>query len=146
MNRNPELAGKLGSVAIPAGTTEDGRHVTNLQVSGYAITSTCDHPEEMAAYLEFAASYDNAVSFGSQTGRIPVTESALADEAFSGDEYTGFKDCMQYSIPYSTFPGYAEVQDIMGEAYNSMLTGTSLEDAMATVDSRITDLLAEYNK
>jgi len=27
-----------------------------------------------------------------------------------------------------------------------MLTGTSLEDAMATVDSRITDLLAEYNK
>ena len=125
---------------------EDGRHVTNLQVSGYAITSTCEHPEEMAAYLEFAASYDNAVSFGSQTGRIPVTESALADEAFSGDEYTGFKDCMQYSIPYSTFPGYAEVQDIMGEAYNSMLTGTSLEDAMATVDSRITDLLAEYNK
>ena len=50
------------------------------------------------------------------------------------------------SIPYSTFPGYAEVQDIMGEAYNSMLTGTSLDDAMATVDSRITDLLAEYNK
>ena len=146
LNRNPELAGKLGSIAIPAGTTEDGRHVTNLQVSGYAITSTCEHPEEMAAYLEFAASYDNAVSFGSQTGRIPVTESALADEAFSGDEYTGFKDCMQYSIPYSTFPGYAEVQDIMGEAYNSMLTGTSLEDAMATVDSRITDLLAEYNK
>ena len=146
LNRNPELAGKLGSVAIPAGTTEDGRHVTNLQVSGYAITSTCEHPEEMAAYLEFAASYDNAVSFGSQTGRIPVTESALADEAFSGDEYTGFKDCMQYSIPYSTFPGYAEVQDIMGEAYNSMLTGTSLDDAMATVDSRITDLLAEYNK
>ncbi|MFR3006222.1 MAG: hypothetical protein ACLTML_13115 [Blautia faecis] len=52
---------------------------------------------------------------------------------------------MQYSIPYSTFPGYAEVQDIMGEAYNSH-AGTSLDDAMAAVDSRITDLLAEYNK
>lgn len=145
LNRNPELEGKLGSVAIPSGTTEDGRHVTNLQVTGYAITTACEHPEEMAKYLEFMAGYDNAVSFGSATGRIPVTNSALADEAFTGAEYSGFTDCMQYSIPYSTFPAYAEVQDIFGEAYNSMLTGTSLDDAIATVESRMTELLAEYN-
>lgn len=146
LNRNPELAGKLGSVAIPAATTEEGRHVTNLQVSGYTITTACEHPEVMADYLEFLASYDNAVTFGSATGRIPVTKSALADETFTGPEYIGFSDCMQYSIPYSTFPAYAEVQDIFGEAYNSMLTGTSLDDACAQVESRITDLLAEYNK
>ena len=145
LTRNPDLAGKLGSVAIPAATTEGGRHVTNLQVSGYSITTACEHPEEMADYLEFIASYDNAVSFGSATGRIPVLNSALADEAFSGPEYTGFADCTQYSIPYSTFPAYAEVQDIFGEAYNSMLTGTSLDDAIATVDSRMSELLAEYN-
>lgn len=146
LNRNPELAGKLGSVAIPAATTDDGRHVTNLQVSGYTITTACEHPEVMADYLEFMAGYDNAVSFGSATGRIPVTNSALADAAFTGPEYIGFSDCMQYSIPYSTFPAYAEVQDIFGEAYNSMLTGTSAEDAMANVENRMTELLAEYNK
>lgn len=146
LNRNPELAGKLGSVPIPAATTEDGRHVTNLQVSGYTITTACEHPEEMADFLEFMAGYDNAVSFGSATGRIPVTKSALEDEAFIGPEYIGFSDCMQYSLTYSTFPAYAEVQDIFGEAYNSMLTGTSLDDAIATVDGRITELLGEYNQ
>lgn len=145
LNRNPELEGKIGSVAIPAATTEEGRHVTNLQVSGYAITTACEHPEIMADYLEFMANYDNAVSFGSATGRIPVTNSALADEAFSGPEYEGFTDCMQYSIPYSTFPAYSEVQDIFGEAYNSMLTGVSIDDAMANVETRMTELLEEYN-
>lgn len=145
LNRNPELAGKLGSVTMPAATTEEGRHVTNLQVSGYTITTACEHPEVMADFLEFMANYDNAVSFGSATGRIPVTNSALADEAFSGQEYTGFIDCAEYSVPYSTFPAYAEVQDIFGEAYNSMLTGVSLDDAMNQLEGRITNLLAEYN-
>lgn len=146
LNRNPELAGKLGSVPVPAATTEEGRHVTNLQVSGYTITTSCEHPQEMADFLEFMASYDNAVPFGSATGRIPVLSSALADEAFTGGEYIGFSECTQYSIPYSTFPAYAEVQDIFGEAYNAMLTGTSLDDAIATLDGRMTDLLAEYNQ
>ncbi len=143
LNRNPELKGKLGSVPIPAATTEEGRHVTNLQVSGYAITSSCEHPEVLADYLEFMAGYDNAVEFGSATGRIPVIQSALEDEAFTGPEYAGFSECMQYSIPYSTFPAYAEVQDVFGEAYNSMLTGTSIDDAIATVESRMSELLAQ---
>lgn len=146
LNRNPELAGKIGSVPIPAGTNEDGRHVTNLQVSGYAITTACEHPEIMTDYLEFMANYDNAVPFGSSTGRLPVINSALEDEAFSGAEFVGFKDCMQYSIPYSTFPAYAEVQDIFGEAYNSMLTGSTIDDAMSTLEGRITELLGQYNE
>ena len=145
LNRNPELAGKIGSVPIPAGTNEEGRHVTNLQVSGYTMTTACEHPEIMADYLEFMANYENPVSFGTASGRIPITNSALADEAFSGPEYTGFRDCMQYSIPYSTFPAYAEVQDIFGEAYNSMLTGVSIDDAISNVDTRMSELLAEYN-
>ncbi len=142
LNRNPELQGKLGSVPIPKATTEEGRHVTNLQVSGYAITSACEHPEALVDYLEFMAGYDNAVSFGKATGRIPVIKSALEDEAFTGAEYAGFSECMQYSIPYSTFPAYAEVQDVFGEAYNSMLTGTSIDDAIATVGTRMEELLA----
>lgn len=139
LNRNPEL--KLGSIPIPKATTEDGRHVTNLQVSGYAITTACEYPEELVDYLEFMASYDNAVEFGTATGRLPVINSALADEAFTGPEYAGFTEAMQYSIPYSTFPAYAEVQDVFGEAYNSMLTGTSIDDAIAVVESRMETLL-----
>lgn len=146
INRNPDLKGKLASTPIPKGTNEDGRHVTNLQVSGYTITTACEHPDVLADYLMFMANDENAVKFGIASGRIPITKTALADEAFTGQEYKGFSECMQYSIPYSTFPGYSEVQDVFGEAYNSMLTGSSLEDAINTVDSRMTDLLAEYNK
>lgn len=34
----------------------------------------------------------------------------------------------------------------MGESYNSMLSGTSIDDAMAQVESRITALLEETPK
>lgn len=139
---NPELDGKLASVPIPAAE----RHVTNLQVSGYAITSTCEHPQEMADFLKYMASKDNAVSFAQQTGRMPVSTEALQDEMFNTPAFQGFVDCIQYGLQYPSYSGYSEVQDIMGESYNSMLSGTSIDDAMAQVESRITALLEETPK
>lgn len=136
---NPELDGKLASVPIPSQT----RHTTNLQVSGYSITTACEHPQEMADFLKFMASDENAIPFAQQTGRMPVSSTALKDETFTTDAYKGFVDCIQYALPYPSYSGYAEVQDIMGESYNSMLSGTSIDDAMAQVESRINALLEE---
>ena len=39
ISANPELDGKLASVPLPAAE----RHATNLQTSGYAITTACEH-------------------------------------------------------------------------------------------------------
>lgn len=139
---NPELDGKLASVPIPAAE----RHVTNLQVSGYAISSSCEHPQEMADFLKYMASKENAISFAQQTGRMPVSKEALQDEMFSTPAFKGFVDCIQYGLQYPSYSGYSEVQDIMGESYNSMLSGTSIEDAMVQVESRITALLEETPK
>lgn len=136
---NPELDGKLASVPIPSAQ----RHVTNLQVSGYSITSACEHPQEMADFLKYMASDENALSFAEQTGRMPVSATALKDEMFQTPAYQGFVDCIQYALAYPSYSGYAEVQDIMGESYNSMLSGTSIDDAMARVESRISVLLEE---
>lgn len=136
---NPELDGKLASVPMPA----KERHVTNLQVSGYSITTACEHPQEMADFLKYMASDENAISFAAQTGRMPISNTALQDEMFQTPAYQGFIDCIQYALPYPSYSGYAEVQDIMGESYNSMLSGTSIDDAMAQVESRITVLLEE---
>lgn len=136
---NPELDGKLASVPIPSAE----RHVTNLQVSGYSITSACEHPQEMADFLKYMASDENALSFAAQTGRMPVSATALQDEMFQTPAYQGYVDCIQYALAYPSYSGYAEVQDIMGESYNSMLSGTSVDDAMAQVESRITALLEE---
>jgi hypothetical protein len=35
--------------------------------------------------------------------------------------------------------------DIIGEAYTTMLSGTPMEDAMATVTTRTAELEAQYN-
>lgn len=139
VSQNPELDGKLASVPIPS----QERHVTNLQVSGYSITTACEHPQEMADFLKFMAEKENAVAFAAETGRMPVTGDALTDEMFNTPAYKGFVDCIQYALPYPAYSGYSEVQDIMGESYNSMLSGVSIDDAMKQVESRITTLLSE---
>lgn len=139
VSQNPELDGKLASVPMPS----QERHVTNLQVSGYSITTACEHPQEMADFLKFMAQKENAIAFAAQTGRMPVVNDALQDEMFNTPAYKGFVDCIQYALPYPAYSGYSEVQDIMGESYNSMLSGVSIDDAMAQVESRINTLLAE---
>lgn len=95
ISANPELDGKLASVPLPAAE----RHATNLQTSGYAITTACEHPDVMADYLKFMTSKDLAVDFGIKTGRLPVTKEAAEDPAFQTDTFKGFIDCMEYALP-----------------------------------------------
>lgn len=139
VSQNPELDGKLASVPIPS----EERHVTNLQVSGYSITTACEHPQEMADFLKYMTEKENAITFAAATGRMPVVGNVLEDDMFKTPAYEGFVDSVQYALPYPSYSGYAEIQDIMGESYNSMLSGVSIDDAMAQVESRITTLLAE---
>lgn len=117
ISANPELDGKLASVPLPAAE----RHATNLQTSGYAITTACEHPDVMADYLKFMTSKDLAVDFGIKTGRLPVTKEAAEDPAFQTDTFKGFIDCMEYALPQPAFPAYTEILDVMGESYNTMM-------------------------
>lgn len=140
---NPSLKGKLASCPLP----RDERHVTNLQVSGLAITTASKHPEVVADFLKFITKKEIAIEFAKQSGRLPVTKEALADELFQKDPYKGFIDCMKYAIAQPAFPGYTELLDIMGEAYSVMIgNNVPLNRAMVTVESRVKDLLAEHNK
>lgn len=137
---NPQLDGTLASVPLPKAE----RHVTNLQTSGYAITTACEYPEVMADYLKFMTSKEMAVDFGVKTGRLPVTKEASADPAFQTDTFKGFIDCMEYALPQPAFPAYTEVLDVMGESYNTMMgNNISIDDAMAQVSKRIETILSE---
>lgn len=137
---NPKLDGKLASVPMPKAE----RHVTNLQTSGYAITTACEHPEVMADYLKFMTSKELAVDFGVKTGRLPVTTEAAADPAFQNDTFKGFIDCMEYALPQPAFPAYTEILDVMGESYNTMMgNNISIDDAMAQVANRVEGILEE---
>lgn len=140
ISANPELDGKLASVPLPAAE----RHATNLQTSGYAITTACEHPDIMADYLKFMTSKDLAVDFGIKTGRLPVTKEAAEDPAFQTDTFKGFIDCMEYALPQPAFPAYTEILDVMGESYNTMMgNNVSIDDAMAQVANRVEGILSE---
>ncbi|MHB8129930.1 MAG: ABC transporter substrate-binding protein [Mobilitalea sp.] len=137
---NPELKGKLGSIAMPM----QERHVTNLQTSGYAITTACKNPEVMADYLKFITNKKFAVDFGVKSGRLPVTKEAAADPAFQTDTFKGFVECMQYALPSPAFAAFGEILDVMGESYNSMIgNNVSIDDAMAQVKTRVEGILAD---
>ena len=137
---NPALDGKLASVPLPMAE----RHVTNLQTSGYAITTACKHPDVMADYLKFMTTKDMAVEFGVKTGRLPVTKEASSDPAFQTDTFKGFIECMDYALPQPAFPAYTEVLDVMGESYNTMMgNGVSIDDAMKQVEARVKSILSE---
>ena len=139
ISANPELDGKLASVPLPAAE----RHATNLQTSGYAITTACEHPDVMADYLKFMTSKDLAVDFGIKTGRLPVTKEAAEDPAFQTDTFKGFIDCMEYALPQPAFPAYTEILDVMGESYNTMMgNNVSIDDAMAQVANRVEGILS----
>ena len=140
ISANPELDGKQASVPLPAAE----RHATNLQTSGYAITTACEHPDVMADYLKFMTSKDLAVDFGIKTGRLPVTKEAAEDPAFQTDTFKGFIDCMEYALPQPAFPAYTEILDVMGESYNTMMgNNVSIDDAMAQVANRVEGILSE---
>ncbi len=138
---NPELEGKIGAVAIPMET----QHASASGVSGYAITTACEHPEVMADYLKSMSDTENAVEFALGTGRLPATTVAAEAEELQLPIYQGFFDALNYAFPPSTFPDYSQITDIMGEAYNSMLSGASLDEAYARVESRVEEVLAGQN-
>lgn len=133
ISQNPELDGKIASVPIPS----QERHVTNLQIAGYSITTNCEHPQELADYLKFMVKKENSIDFAKKTGRLPVTKEALEDETFKSPTYKGFIDSIPYAMTYPAFGGFSEILDIMGESYNSMLSGVSIDDAMANVEKRV---------
>ncbi len=140
LSANPDLNGKLGSVPIPM----EERHICSLQTSGIAITTACEHPEVFADFLMFLSSEENAVNFALNSGRFPVVQALADNEAFNDPMYQGFMDAAQYAYPPQVYPGNSELIDIMGEAYTTMLSGTSLEDAMVVVERRGNELLEDY--
>lgn len=143
LDSNPELEGKIASAPIPM----KERHVSSLNTSGYAISKSCEHPEEMAKLLKFLTEKQRSVDFAKATGRLPVTDEALEDAAFEDQAYRGFIDCMQYAIPETTFPEYGKIMDIMGNSYNTMLSsGMSAEEMVASTEAEVTKILDSVNK
>ena len=140
LKQNPELAGKLATCPTP----KQVQNCSQVAVGGYAVSAHTPYKAEAVKYLEFLASPENSVAYAKATGRLPVTTTAAADPAFQAPEFKGCIEAINVAIPQPAYEGYSEIWDIMGESYNSVLSGVSVDDAMKQVEKRVAEVLAKY--
>lgn len=140
----PELKGKLGSIPVPAVE----RSVCTPGGFGYFI-SPGKHEQESAEFIKFMLDQARAIEFAKLTGRLPTRTDALNDEAVtSNPELSGFLETRKgkiYEVP--GIPGYSEINDVHGEAYQAVFTGAkTVEQAAARAAERAQGICDEANE
>ncbi|MCR8630983.1 ABC transporter substrate-binding protein [Paenibacillus radicis (ex Xue et al. 2023)] len=127
--QNPNLKGKLGSVPLPK-AANGGKHVTTLGELGFSISSGSKNQKMAVEYLKFLVSKDNAVKFNETTGRMP-TRTEAGDLVKSSATFAGFVQALEYVVNFPQVPYLPKVQDILGEAYQALLTEQATPEAAA---------------
>lgn len=131
----PELKGKLASMPnIP-----DERSVS--AAAGFAFYVTTTDPAEQQAAVEFIQYFlntDNSLDFAELTGRLPVRTEAMQSERIANmPELGGFLKALETVWIPPAIPGYSEINDILGEAYQAVFTGqATVEEASARAGER----------
>lgn len=139
----PELKGKLGSFPIPAVE----RSVSTPGGFGFYISPGSEHKAEAAAFIQFLLESKNALAFSEMTGRLPTRTEQIDDPIITEmPELAGFMKALENVYVVPTIPGYSEVNDIHGEAYQSVLTGMmTVEEAAARAQQRSQELCDRAN-
>ncbi len=141
LTQNPELEGKLASCLIPAGI----QIVSDPREAGYSISTDCKNKELAADYIMFVCSDDNLAKWTEKCGRIPTKKSASDDPALQTPELAGFAAGTAYFYERPKHSGYVEVQDVLGEAYQSVLAGNAtVEQASETAREKVEEIIQSY--
>lgn len=126
LDQNPDLDGKIHSVAVPMGTQRSA----SLGVAGFSIAETSDNKEAAIKYLQFLVNTQNMLEWNRVTGRMPAQIEAGEQPQISGPIYAGFVEAITYAKPSPSSSFYTQIQEVMGEAYQAVLVGgVSPEDA-----------------
>lgn len=138
--QNPDLDGKIHSVAIPMGQERSA----SLGLLGFAISSSSENKEAAAKYLEFLVNTENLLEWNRVTGRMPARVEAGEQPQISGPVYTGFVDAINYAQPVPTTSFYTQLTDVVGEAFQSvMVGGVSAEDAAMQAAEQTRSIIAD---
>lgn len=134
IGKAPELSGKLGSFLVPKGR----QHTSTLGIHGYSISKSSPEKKVAAEFLAFLLEKENQIRWFEKTGRMPVT-SAVGEELLGRYElYNGFYQAFNYAVPYPRVSYYADMPDILGQAYQSVLTESATpQEAVKQAAKRI---------
>lgn len=142
-NANPDMKDKWGSFPMPHAEGVDP--ITTFGTLGMSISSTSEHPEMAAEFLKFLTNKENSIAWNEVTGRLPCQIEAL-DEIIAGNElFKGFADSSDFAVLLPTFEGTAELRDICGECWQTVVAeGVSLDDALAAATSKAEEVMSKY--
>lgn len=142
-NANPEMKGKFGSFPMPHAEGKEPK--TTFGTLGMSISKNCEHPEVAADFLKFLTNKENSIEWSKVTGRLPCRTEALEELIEEDPVYQGFADSTPFAELLPTYAGTAEIRDIMGEAYQSIVAeGVSVADAAETAEQKTQEVLEKY--
>jgi ABC-type glycerol-3-phosphate transport system substrate-binding protein len=121
----PELKGKLGSFPLPG----PARSVSTAGGYCYMINPKTSYKQEAAVFIKFMLEDETSLAFSELTGRLPTRKSVFSNPKIPQmPELVGFLKAVENVYVNPTLGGYGEINDIYGEAYQSVFT------KMATVE------------
>ncbi|MFB9279621.1 ABC transporter substrate-binding protein [Cohnella cellulosilytica] len=125
VSQNPDLKGKLYSVPVPSKV----KHTATFGLLGYSIAESSKHKDIVADYLKFMVEDENALAWNELSGRLPTKVEVGNRQELATPEYAGFVDALQYAFTIPAFDQYSQFQDIVAEAYQSMIAANQSADA-----------------
>jgi ABC-type glycerol-3-phosphate transport system substrate-binding protein len=130
----PELKGKLGSFPCPG----PARSVSTAGGYSYMINPKTPYKQEAAAFIKFMLEDDISLTFSELTGRLPTRKTVFSNPKIPQmPELVGFLKAVENVYVNPTLGGYGEINDIYGEAYQSVFTKmATVEQAVAKVRQR----------
>lgn len=138
VSQNPELKGKLYSVPVPAKV----KHTATFGLLGYSIAESSKNKEIVADYLKFMVEDENALKWNELSGRLPTKIEVGKQQQLTTPEYAGFVKALEYAFTIPAFDQYSQFQDIVAEAYQSMIAANqSVEAATKRAADRAAEVI-----
>ena len=110
----------------------------------FGISSTCEHPEGAAAWIEFALKDEYLAAFAETTGLIPATPGAAAmteTYAEGGPLETFFELSERQALVRPVTPGYVVAAKVFEKTLADIANGADVQDALdAAVDEIDADI------
>jgi ABC-type glycerol-3-phosphate transport system substrate-binding protein len=130
----PELKGKLGSFPLPG----PARNVSTAGGYSYLFNPKSKYQKQSAEYVKYLLTDDIALEFSQLTGRLPTRRSLASSPKILGmPELAGFLKAAANVYVTPTIPGYGEINDLLGEAWQSVFTKmATVEQAAAKAKQR----------
>ncbi|WP_312095916.1 sugar ABC transporter substrate-binding protein [Niallia sp.] len=137
---NPDLKGKVYSTPVP----KDIEYSSNFGLIGYGISENSEHKEEVADYLKFLVNKENSLQWNKDTGRLPTRKDVGESQQLNTPEMAGYSEAITYAFHLPEISSYSQFQDIIAEAYQTMLTNSeSVENIVKKAENRAEDLISK---